>query len=230
MTAKYIQGDIHKVIKEIKDNSIDLIYTNPPYGTTNKKWDTPLDWKNLWIDIWRVVKPNGIVVLHAAKPFSYKLIQTQMPKYNYTWVKNNSTGFFNAKHQPLRQCEEIYVYYKNTPCTYNPQMKGTTKYKNTFSGKSNYYGNIDGKKKAPQGYHIGKYPTDLLEFKIKVRGGKTIPDEMIEYFIKTYSNEGETVLDMTTHNTVVGNVVKSLGRNFIGVDLLPISAATADSI
>lgn len=229
MTAKYIQGDIHKVIKEIKDNSIDLIYTNPPFGTTQKKWDTPLDWKNLWIDIWRVVKPNGIVVLHSAKPFSYKLIPTQMPKYNYTWVKNNSTNFFHAKKQPLRKCEEVYVYYKNTPCIYNPQMKGNTKYKNTFSGKSTYYGtHIDGKKKAPKGHHIGKYPTDLLEFKIKVRGGKTIPNEMIEFFIKTYSNEGDTVLDMTTHNTVVGDVVTSLGRNFIGVDLLPISAATAD--
>ena len=179
----YIQGDIHNVIKTIESNSIDLIYTNPPFGITNKKWDKPLRWNELWKDIWRILKPKGIVLIHASKPFSYKLIQSQTPKYNYVWIKNNSTGFFNAKIQPLRKVEEIYVFY-NDNHTYNPQMIGNKKYKKSKNYKNDYYGGRTGKQSTE--IQIGRYPTDVLEYPIKIRGGKTIPDKMIEKFILTY--------------------------------------------
>ena len=93
---KYITGDIHDVIKDIEDNSIDFLYTNPPFGITEAKWDKPLDWDNLWIEIWRVMKPKGIVALHCSMPFTYTLIKSQRPKYHYciiqqvfSFLKNN---------------------------------------------------------------------------------------------------------------------------------------------
>lgn len=217
---EYIQGDIHEVIKDIETNSIDLIYTNPPFGTTENKWDKPLRWNELWNDIWRVLKPNGVAVIHASKPFSYTLIQSQKPKYNYTWVKDISTGFLNAKKQPLRLVEEVYVFYKKKH-TYNPQMVGTDIIPTSTSGKSKYYGDRHSEKNDGK-FHIGKYPTDVLKFKRDVRGGKTISDDMIDFFIKTYSNEDDLILDMTTHSKVVGSRAIALSRNFIGVDLLEI--------
>jgi len=212
----YIQGDCHKIITTITTNSIDLIYNNPPFGTTENKWDTPLNWDFMWKEIWRVLKPNGIVIIHASKPFSYKLIQSQTPKYNYSWKKNTTTNFFHAKKQPLRQMEEVYVFYKKQG-TYNPQMIGDKINKTSRAGKSTYYGSRT-KDTIKEETHTGKYPTDFLDFKVSVRGGKTISDDMIDYFIKTYSNEGETVLDFTTHNDAVGNRVELLNRKFIGID------------
>ena len=218
--ATYIQGDIHDVIKTLETNSIDLIYTNPPFGTTENDWDKSLRWKELWVDIWRILKPNGVVVIHASKPFSYKLIQSQTPNYNYNWIKTNSTGFLRAKYQPLRKVEEVYIFYKKSH-TYNPQMVGTEIIKTGTSKITSYYGDRL-KQKNDGSFHIGKYPTDVLEFKRQVRGGKTICDDMIDFFIKTYSNENDLVLDMTTHNKVVGNRVIELKRKFIGIDINPI--------
>ena len=130
---RFIQGDCVEVIKTLEDNSIDLIYTNPPFGITHNDWDIPLDWKELWKDIWRVLKPTGVALFHCSMPFTYDLINTQRPKYHYIWVKNNSTGFLSAKKQPLRITEEVLVFYKKTPITYNPQMIGDKIYKTTVS-------------------------------------------------------------------------------------------------
>tara|TARA_Y100000114_G_C11710914_1_gene303434 strand:+ start:139 stop:801 length:663 start_codon:yes stop_codon:yes gene_type:complete len=218
----YLQGDIHDIIKTIETDSIDLIYTNPPFGTTKCKWDIPLRWNDLWNDIWRIMKPKGIVVLHSAMPFTYQLIQSQLPKYHYTLIKNNSTGFFHAKHQPLRNTEEVLIFYKK-PGTYNPQMMGNDiiiNKRSYFNNGNEYYGKS--KTKFKEKTQVGRYPNTALPMKICVRSGKTIPDSIIEYFIKTYSNENDTVLDMTTHNKVVGNIVTKLNRKFIGVDLLEI--------
>lgn len=217
----YIQGDIHDVIKSIETKSIDLIYTNPPFGITNCKWDTPLKWKELWIEIWRVMKPRGIVVIHASMPFSYELIKSQTPRYHYCIKKSNSTGFLNARHQPMRNTEELYVFYKKVG-TYNPQMVGDEIRKTTVHNKfSDYYKSHNNKERVIKEY-TGRFPTTLIDMKVVTRGGKTVSDDFIDYVIKTYSNEGDTVLDMTTHNKVVGDRVEGLNRKFIGVDLLKI--------
>ena len=89
---KYIHGDIHDVIKTLETNSIDFIYTDPPFnGQTKAKWDSTLRWDELFVEMWRVLKPNGIIALHSAIPFSYELLKYEKPKYNYNWSKNNST-------------------------------------------------------------------------------------------------------------------------------------------
>jgi site-specific DNA-methyltransferase (adenine-specific) len=219
----YIQGDIHNVIKTLETNSIDLIYTNPPFGITECKWDTPLDWDNLWDDIWRVLKPNGIVALHASMPFTYTLIKSQTPKYHYSIKKTQKTGFLACKYQPLRNNEELFIYYKKTG-TYNPQMIGDeVRVCKGYAGKCGYYDRVKKDLSNIKKTYIGRFPSTSIEMVTIGRGGKTISDDIIDYVIKTYSNEGETVLDMTTHNTLVGDRVKLLNRKFIGVDLLLIS-------
>jgi len=222
----YIKGDIHEVITTLDDNSIDFIYTDPPFNSqTHAKWDTSLNWNILFPEMWRVLKPNGIICLYASMPFTYELLKYEKPKYHYNWKKNNKTGFFQAKYQPLRQMEEIFIYYKKNG-TYNPQMEGDTYYQKRnvkVGGRNGYYG--DELKDKENTYdkskgHKGRFPTTFKEWKIrKDKTGITRDDEQIDYFIKTYSNENDTILDMTCHNNYVGDRCKLLNRNYIGVDI-----------
>ncbi len=221
----YIQGDIHEVIKTIEDNSVDFIYTDPPFSITKSKWDKPLRWNELFNEMWRVLKPSGTICLYASMPFTYELLKYETPKYHYSWKKNNSTGFFQAKYQPLRQMEEIFIYYKKKG-TYNPQMEGNEyhpKRNVKVGGQQGYYGeDLINKKNEyikDEG-HTGKYPTTFKEWIIrKDKTGITRTDDQIDYFIKTYSNENETILDMTCCDKYVGDRCEALKRNYIGVDL-----------
>jgi site-specific DNA-methyltransferase (adenine-specific) len=229
MGKKYIQGDIHEVIKTLERNSVDFIYTDPPFGITSAKWDNGLRWDELFKEMWRVLKPKGVICIYASMPFTYELVKHQKPKYNYTWIKNNSTGFFAAKYQPLRQTEEIFVYYKKAG-GYNPQMCGDLtefhpKRKVKYGGKNGYWGKEGINKKdeydhSKEAGHYGRFPTNVIDFKVrKDKTGITRTDEHIDHFIKTYSKEGETVLDMTCHNHYVGDRCVALNRNYIGVDI-----------
>ena len=223
---EYKIGDIQNEIKNVKDNSIDLIYTDPPFQITKSTWDKGLDWKLLFPEMWRVVKPNGIIILYSSMPFTYELLQYEKPKYHYIWVKNNSTGFLTTKYQPLRQTEEIFVYYKKTG-TYNPQMIGdkfVAKRNVKYGGKNQEYWGKEGATKKNEYIHEeghkGKYPTNVLNYEIrKDKSGITRTDEHIDYFIKTYTNEDDTILDMTCHNKFVGNRAEKLKRNYIGIDI-----------
>ena len=234
----YIEGDIHEVIKTLEDNSIDFIYTDPPFGITSAEWDTGLNWEELFPQMWRVLKPRGIICLYASMPFTYELLKYQTPKYqrpkyHYTWRKNNSTGFLAARFQPLRDTEEIFVYYKKAG-TYNPQMVGTEFHPKrkvkVGSDKHQYWGvrknlkdkDLAGKKShmVPDEGHTGRYPKTLKEWKIrKGKTGITRGDDQIDFFIKTYTNEGDTILDMTCHNQTVGDRCDALVRDYIGIDL-----------
>ena len=227
----YITGDIHDIIKTIETDSIDFIYTDPPFGITKATWDKGLDWENLFPEMWRVLKPTGIICLYAYIPFTYDLLQYEKPKYNYSWVKNNKTNFFHAKYQPLRQVEEIFIYYKKRG-TYNPQMEGDKEYSKRnvqVGGRNAYYDGIEGDKlkdkaneyKSKDGEtHTGKYPSTYQTWEIRRDNtGITRTDEQIDYFIKTYTNEGDKILDMTCNCEYVGNRCKKLKRKYLGVDL-----------
>ena len=221
---KYIQGDIHKVIETLESNSIDCIYTDPPFQITKAKWDKGLNWKELFPQMWRVLKPKGIIILYSSMPFTYELLQYEKPKYNYTWIKNNSTGFLTTKYQPLRKTEEIFIYYKKNG-TYNPQMQGTKFYpkrKVKYGGSSAYWGEEGSKKDneyVKEEGHIGKFPDNVRYDKIE-KGEKNMkPISLSTYFIKTYTNENDSILDMCCNNEVVGKLCNELKRNYIGVDI-----------
>jgi len=232
-TQKYIEGDIHRVIKTLDTNSVDFIYTDPSFGTTKAKWDKALDWKTIFPEMWRVLKPNGIICLYASMPFTYELLKYEKPKYHYSWCKNIATGHLSAKYQPMRCMEEIFIYYKKRG-TYNPQMEGTEYRKKRLvkygSKENSYWGktkqeehfNGEGEKiyETEEGGHTGRYPKTFKNWPIrKDKTGITRTDEQIDYFIKTYSNEKDTILDMTAHCDYVGNRCLELKRNYIGVDL-----------
>ena len=223
---KYIEGDIHDVIKTLETDSIDFIYTDPPFGTTQASWDKGLNWEELFPEMWRVLKPRGIICLYASIPFTYELLQFEKPKYHYSWKKNKVTCFFGAKKFPLRQIEEIFIYYKK-PGTYNPQMVGKEWNKKHYwkvgNDKQKYYGvrkNIEKAYVSKTEGHTGKYPTTFKDWKVRSDGsGISRTDEQIDYFIKTYSNEGDTILDMTNHTHYVGDRCKLLNRNYLGIDI-----------
>jgi site-specific DNA-methyltransferase (adenine-specific) len=216
----YIIGDIHDEIKNLENDSIDLIYTNPPFATTQKEWDKPLNWEELFIEMDRVLKPNGVILLHTAIPFTYDLIRIRKPKYNYVWIKNNPTNFLNAKKQPLRQVEEILVYYKGKN-TYNPQMIGDDDMsvkRNKNYTTTNYYG----EHKQIDSNHIGRYPTTFLGIFKRIqqkKSPKSIHDDIMIRMIKTYSNENDTILDMTCCDKNLGDISTKLNRKYIGIDI-----------
>lgn len=229
-----IQGNIHDVIKTLDTDSIDCIYTDPPFGITGAKWDKGLNWEILWEEMWRVLKPNGSVVLHSSMPFTFDLVSTQREhfKYNYVWKKNIATNFFLAKQQPLRIHEEICVFYKQKP-TYNPQMKGDKFHKKRnviYGGKDKYYGECKVEKNVEtvEGGHKGRYPNTFLEYpirkasKLNKHTASTRVDQLVDFFIQTYTNENDTVLDMTCYDGLTGKRCSVLNRNYIGVDLNPV--------
>ena len=203
-----IKGDIHKVIKTLESNSIDLLYVNPPFAMTGAEWD------------------NGAVVIHSTQRFTMLLASSQLKnfRYKYTWVKNTNTNFFLCKKQPLRRCEDVLVFYKEPP-TYNPQMIGDEFHKKRvvmYGGKEKAHTDNWGHE-TNVGGHNGRYPNDLLEYSIKKGKGNasTRPNELIEFFIKTYSNKGDAVLDITCYGAETGIVCDYLEREYIGIDLDP---------
>ena len=225
------KGDVFVELTKLPDNSVDFLYTNPPFGITGASWDKSLLWDRLWPHIWRVLKDDGVVVLHCSMPFTSDLIASQRKyyRYSYVWEKNNSTGFLQAKFQPMRIHEDVVVFYKKAKGTYNPQMVGDEFHKKrnvTFGGDQQYWGQ-EGQQveneETEEGGHTGRYPTTLLQYPIKkgAGGAATRTEEMVEFFIKTYSNEGDTVLDITCYDAITGAVCRDLNRKYIGIDIDP---------
>ena len=212
-------------MKLIPSGSIDAIITDPPYGTTQCKWDSVIPFKPMWEQLSRIIKPNGAILLFGSEPFSSALRMSNIKNYKYDWVweKSKATNFLNAKKQPLRAKENILVFYKKQP-TYNPQM---TKGKSYNKGirkkqtKDDVYGSFNQTEVKSEG---NRYPRDVLYFKTAETEGKTFhktqkPVKLMEYLIKTYTNENETVLDFTMGSGTTGVAAKNLNRSFIGIEM-----------
>lgn len=218
MEAKLYLGDCLEIMKNIPDNSVDLILTDLPFGVTKNKWDkkNPLD--NLWEEYNRISKQTTPVVLNCQEPFTSELIQSNLKNFKYKWVwyKKQCSGFLNAKKQPLRNCEDIVVFYRKQ-CTYNPQMrKGKKQLKNT-GGKSSNYNDFTYMPHYSEIY----YPTTMLEFPLqRFKGGHPTqkPVGLLEYLIKTYTNEGDIVLDSCMGSGSTGVAALNTKRNFIGIE------------
>lgn len=224
---KLYQSDCLEVMKDIPDESIDCIITDPPYGTTACKWDSVIPFEPMWEQLNRIIKSNGAIVLFGSEPFSSALRMSNIKNYKYDWVwdKIGTTGFLNAKKRPLRRYELISVFCNKTP-VYYPIMEERGKPRK----KGNYNKNNDGKGEMVYGKFENVttinnlyYPTDILQFSNAVNKGKVHPTQkpvtLLEYLIKTYTFEGETVLDFTMGSGTTGVACKNLNRNFIGIEL-----------
>jgi len=238
---KLIKGDCLVEMKNIKSNSVNLILADLPYGTTKCKWDSIIPFEPLWKEYKRIITHNGAIVLTAGQPFTSVLIASNLEwyKYNWIWKKNKTTGFLLANYRPMKQTEDIVVFSsagaaaasKNTGnMVYNPQglIEKKVKKKNTEQRLG---------KMLNQKHHLGpnnkllhgaeyeqqytNYPVEILEFGIendtKHPTQKSVP--LFEYLIKTYSNEGDTILDNVMGSGTTGIACLNTKRNFIGIEM-----------
>ena len=221
-------GDCLEVMKLIPDGSIDAIITDPPYGTTACKWDSVIDFGLMWEQLNRIIKPNGAIVLFGSEPFSSALRMSNIKNYKYDWIweKPNGSNPFISKKQPLNNIENINVFYQNN-CLYNPQMIDSKTYKRKASNKI-----IETIGSAHDvDYESNKrYPMRILKYNKPCQIGSNSeraknkfhptqkPILLMEYLIKTYTNENETVLDFTMGSGSTGVAAKNLNRNFIGIE------------
>ena len=217
---KLIHGDCLEEMKNIPDKSIDMILCDLPYGTTQNKWDSIIPLEPLWEQYKRIIKDNGAIVLFAQTPFDKVLgaSNLKMLKYEWIWNKISPTGHLNAKRMPMKKTENILVFYKKLP-TYNPQgLEYCPRIKKRSSksvGSSNY-----GKHNDENFSEYKGYPTNLLEFMRESGFHPTQkPVPLLEYLIKTYTNEGEIILDNTMGSGSTGVACINTNRKFIGIEL-----------
>jgi site-specific DNA-methyltransferase (adenine-specific) len=216
MKRKLMLGDCLERMKEIPDKSVDMCLTDPPYGTTACKWDTVIPFEPMWNELYRIVKDNGAICLFGSEPFSSALRMSNIKMFKYDWYlnKNNPTGNLNANKMPMRKIEILSVFNSRI---YYPQ--GLKPY-----NKINKRGKINKTMNPNRGEQFQKwtnYPVNLIEFKREYKNRyhpTQKPVTLLEYLIKTYTLEGETVLDFTMGSGSTGVACVNLKRKFIGIE------------
>lgn len=218
MSEVLYNGDCLVELDKVASESVDMILADLPYGYTANEWDNIIPFKPLWKQYRRVIKDHGAIALFAAEPFTSKLISSNysMFRYNWTWVKNAPRGFLTANKMPLRNTETINVFYKHLP-TYNPQMTEGKPYNKNSSGLSSNYHLHKICKTDNQGT---RYPRQDLYFNVVQRAQHPTqkPVDLLEYLIRTYTNENDLVLDNVMGSGSTGVAAKRLNRNFIGIE------------
>ena len=218
---KLLNGDCLKLMQEIPDGAVDLILCDLPYGTTDCSWDDVLPFGELWEQYDRLLKPDGAAVLFSAQPFTTQLIMSNKKAFRYCWywIKNTPTGFPFARYQPMRKIEDICVFYRKHG-TYNPQ--GLKVAKNAKPRRKQDVPTIYQMSKLSKEYtpKFTNWPKNVLEYNSE-RGyhptQKPVP--LLEYLVRTYTNEGDTVLDNCMGSGSTGVAVKRVGgRHFIGIE------------
>jgi site-specific DNA-methyltransferase (adenine-specific) len=224
-------GDCLEIMKNIEDKSISMILADLPYGTTRAAFDLQIDLEKLWEQYKRIIKPNGVIALFAAIPFDKILAcsNLKMFKYEWIWEKTQGTGFLNAKKQPLRCHENILIFYDKMP-TYNPQKTTGHKPINSYTkkavvqNKTELYGDV--KVDITGGGETDRYPRSVLVYPSDKQIMKNTPYlhpmqkplALCEYLIKTYTNEGDLVLDNVCGSGTTGVAAKNLKRDYILIE------------
>ena len=217
---KVFYGDCLVVMPKL-DIKVDMILADLPYGTTACKWDTPIPPEPLWENYKRLIKDNGAIVLTASQPFTSVLVMSnpKMFKYEWIWEKSKATGHLDVKRKPLKKHESVLVFYSSLP-TYNPQglIKGIFK-----TGRdANMDGKVYGQYKNHGISEYGNYPKSIIRINNPSQSGNEHPTkkpvELFEYLIKTYTNEGETVLDNTAGVMTTAIACINTNRNYICIE------------
>lgn len=222
-SVRLLHGDCIEHMKTLPAGSIDMVLVDLPYGMTKNKWDVVIPFDSMWTEFNRVIKPNGAVVLFANNPFGATLIASNIKNFRYSlvWEKNKFSDFLNAKRKPMKIHEDIHVFYKKQP-VYNPQMVAGTPYErwNTQEAvdKQTNYGAHGQNHNKNAGTRL---PTTVLKFPRVERPEHPTqkPVPLLEWLIKTYTNEGAIVLDCCMGSGSTGVACKNVGRSFIGIEL-----------
>lgn len=221
-------GNCFEVINSIPSFSIDMVLCDPPFNITDCDWDSKFDLDLIWTKLKRVIKPNGVIAVHSVQPFTTDLINSNRSwfKYNYIWIKTQAANFQLAKKMPLKKHEDICIFYQKRP-TYNPQMrKGELKAKRI--GKNKYQDRKSDMylSSSPANLEVVMndiyYPTTILNFPSLPRNKSQHPTqkpvELEEFLIKTYTNEGEVVLDITAGSGSVALAAINTKRKYIVIE------------
>lgn len=220
--STFYQGDCLIEMDKIAEESVDAIIADLPFGTTQNKWDSVLPLDKLWVQYKRILKANGCVVLFGNQPFTTDLIYSnkQWFKYEIIWDKGRASGHLNAKIMPLRKHDNILVFAKKKT-TYNPQFTEGVAYTRTSKSETcrGNYGKHNDSTIENDGY---RYPTSIFYEPIGKQQNKIHPTQkpigLLEMLVKTYTNEGDTVLDNTMGSGTTGVACKKTGRHFIGIE------------
>lgn len=225
-------GDCLDLMPEIPDGSIDMVLADLPFGTTRQKWDTVIDMDRLWKEYKRVAKPNAAIVLFAKPPFDKVLACSNLPMYRYDWIweKTRATGHLNANRMPLQAHENICVFYRNLP-EYHPQKteghKPVNAYYTRHSGEC--YGGADQQKTG--GGNTDRHPRSVLKYAPVSNQDRLHPNQkpvdLLQHLIRTYTSEGQTVLDNTTGAASTLVAAAEIGRYCIGMESDPVIYETA---
>jgi len=232
---KLIQGDCLQVMDSLISQGIkvDAIITDPPYRTTACKWDSIIPFDEMWGRLNKLIKPNGAIVLFGSEPFSSALRMSNIKNYKYDWYwkKNKVTGFTHCKNKPMKDVELVSIFSEGTTVhksqsknrmTYNPQ--DLIRVDKTCKNGNGKFGTINGKRpshKETYTQEFTNYPKMIIDFKsdTKLSHPTQKPVALMEYLIKTYTNENETVLDFTMGSGSTGVACKNTNRKFIGIEM-----------
>lgn len=222
---KLLLGDCLERMKEIPSGSVDMVMADLPYGTTQNKWDSVVPLGPLWAEYKRVCK--GAIVLTAAQPFTSVLVcsNLQMFRYSWVWKKSRPSGHMNAKKQPLREHEDVVIFYSQPP-TFNPQFtEGKPNHVNIVPKVKSHSENYGQQYQVTEQITTRKYPKTILPFAVisptNILHPTQKPMALMEYLIRTYTNENQTVLDNTMGSGTTGVACVSTNRNFIGIERDP---------
>lgn len=241
---RLILGDCLEKLQEIESGSVDMVLTDPPYGTTACKWDAVIPFEPMWKQVWWVLKPRGAAVFTASQPFTSALIMSDVSrfKYEWIWVKNRATGHVHSKNKPMKRQENVIVFSTGVTVhqsqtknrmVYNPQglrpVSGKVRV-SYDSGDDTVMSSRKSHKNTP--IEFENYPQDILEFPIEMMENRFHPTQkpvaLMEYLIRTYSSENETVLDFTMGSGTTGVAAMNLNRRFIGIERDPTYFAVAE--
>ena len=226
-----LKGDCLELMKDLPDNSIDMVCCDPPYATTSIEWDKLLDFDAMWEQYGRIVKPKGVIVLFGSQPFSAQLICSKLKwfRYELVWNKNKCGSPGLAKHRPMKTHENVLIFYKESGGTYNPQMEKGEPYKRQSKNPEGYVG-----RKNDHGYGMKprkgfentgtRYPKSILNISRDFSAQQQVhptqkPVPLCEWLVKTYSNEDEVVLDNCMGSGSTGVACVNTNRQFIGMEM-----------